>query len=132
MIRVSVKRLNCVTLSLLNTLFTYVLKLLNHGVRCYQRLSREQFIQKKYKTLKVLKKGTPHKDFASLFEVLKIPCQHGKKNKEKIFERYNSGLISKRVKPEKYEQLNKAVHKWFLILRNENVPVSVPMLQGTL
>ena len=128
----SVKRFNCVTLSLSNTLFTYVLKLLNQGVRCYQRLSREQFIQQKYKTLKELKKGTPHKDFASLFGVLKIPCQHEEKNKDKIFERYNSGLISKRVKPEKYEQLNKAMHKWFLVLRSENVPVSLPMLQGTL
>ena len=38
-----------------------------------------------------------------------------KKNKDKIFERYNSGLISGRVKPEKYEKLNKALHKWFLI-----------------
>ena len=42
-----------------------------------------------------------------------------KKNKGKIFERHNSGLIIKRVKPEKYEELNKAVHKWFLILRSD-------------
>ena len=41
----------------------------------------------------------------------------------------HSGLISKRVKPEKYEELNKAVHKWFLILRSENVPISGPMLK---
>ena len=52
-----------------------------------------------------------------------------KKNKDKIFEKYNSGLISKRVKPEKYEKLNKAVLKWFLILRSEKVPISEPMLK---
>ena len=52
-----------------------------------------------------------------------------KKNKDKIFEKYNSGLISKSVKPEKYEKLNKAVLKWFLILRSENVPISEPMLK---
>ena len=64
-------------------------------------------------------------------ECQKIPYQHGKKSKDKIFERYDSGLISKRVKPEKYEELNKAVHKWFLILRSENVPIGGRMLQGT-
>ena len=52
-----------------------------------------------------------------------------KKNKGKIFEKYNSGLISKRVKPEKYKEVNKAVHKWFLFLQSENVPISVPMLK---
>ena len=35
-----------------------------------------------------------------------------------------TGLISERVRPEKYEELNKAVHKWFLILRTQNVPIS--------
>ena len=34
-----------------------------------------------------------------------------------------------RVKPERYEVLNKAVKKWFLILRSENVSVSGPMLR---
>ena len=45
------------------------------------------------------------------------------KEQRQIFEKYNSGLISERVKPEKYEELNKAVHKWFLILHGENVPI---------
>ena len=83
----------------------------------------------KYKTLKELEKGTPHKDVASLFGVPKNTLSTWKKNKAKIFQKYNSDLISKSVKPEKYEELNKAVHKWFLILRSENVPISRPMLQ---
>ena len=42
------------------------------------------------------------------------------------------GLVAKRVKPEKYEALNKAVKKWLLILRSENVPVSRPRLLNSL
>ena len=70
----------------------------------------------KYKALKELEKGTPHKDVASLFGVPKNTLSTWKMNKDKILEKYNSGLISKSVKPEKYDELNKAVHKWFLIL----------------
>ena len=83
----------------------------------------------KYKALRELEKGTSHKDVPSLLGVPKNTLSTWKKNKDKIFEKYNSGLISKRVKPEKYEELNKAVHKWFLILQNENVPISGPMLK---
>ena len=52
-----------------------------------------------------------------------------KKNKDKIFEKYNSGLVSKRVKPEKYKKLNKAVHKLFLILQSEHFPINWPMIK---
>ena len=83
-----------------------------------------------YKALKELEKGNPRKDVALLLGVPKNALSTWKKNTEIIFEKYNSGLISKRVKPEKYEELNKAVHKWFLILRSENVPISGPMLKG--
>ena len=83
----------------------------------------------KYKALKELEKGIPNKDVASLFEVPKNTLSTWKKNKDKIFEKYNSGFISKTVKPEKYKELNKAAHKWFLILRSENVPISGPMLK---
>ena len=83
----------------------------------------------KYKALKELEKGTPHKDVASLFGVPKNTLSTCKKNNDKIFEKYNSGHISKRVKPEKYQELNKAVRRWFLILRSENVPISGPMLK---
>ena len=65
----------------------------------------------KRKALKELEKGTPHKDVASLFGVPKNILSSWKKKKDKIFEKYNSSLISKRVKPENYEELNKAVDK---------------------
>ena len=92
MIRMLVKRLNCVTLRLSNTLFIYILKLHNHGVPFYKTSSREQIIQK-YKALKEFKeKGTFHKDVASLFRVTKNTLSTWKKTKDKIFEKYNSGL----------------------------------------
>ena len=77
-----------------------------HGVRCYKTSSREQIIQNKLKTLKELENGTPQKDVDTLFGVPKNTLLTWKKNKDKIFEKCNSGLISKRVKPEKYEELN--------------------------
>ena len=54
----------------------------------------------KYNALKELEKETPHKDVDSLYGVPKNTSSTWKKNKDKIFEKYNSGLISKRVKPE--------------------------------
>ena len=81
----------------------------------------------KYKALKELENGTPHKDDASLFGVPKNILSTWKKNKDKISQII--AALFQRVKPEKYEELNKAVHKWFLILRSENVPISGPMLK---
>ena len=99
------------------------------SVAAAKRRAENKSYKIKYKALKELEKGTPHKDVASLFGVPKNTLSTWKKNKDKIFEKYNSGLISKRVKPGKYEKLNKAVHKRFLILRSENVPISGPMLK---
>ena len=76
-----------------------------------------------------MEKETPHEGVALLFGVPKNTLSTWKKNKDKTFEKYNSGLISKRVKPGEHEELNKAVHQWFLILRSENVPISGPMLK---
>ena len=85
-------------------------------VAAAKRRAENKSYKIKYKALKKLEKGTAHKDVASLFGVPKNTLSTWKKNKDKIFEKYNSGLISKRVKPEKYEELKKAVHKWFFIL----------------
>ena len=56
----------------------------------------------KYKALKELEKGTPHKDVARMFEVPKNTLSTWKKHKEKIYENYERGLGATRVKPEKY------------------------------
>jgi hypothetical protein len=83
----------------------------------------------KYNALKELEKGTAPKDVAAMFKVPSSTLSTWKKNKEKIFKQFNNGQISKRVKPEKFEQVNKAVHKWLLMLRSENIPISGPMLK---
>ena len=67
----------------------------------------------KYKVLKELEKGTPYKDIVRIFEVPKNTLSTWKKQKEKIYENYEQGLGATRVKPEKYEAVNKAVMKWF-------------------
>ena len=76
----------------------------------------------KFKSLKELEKGTPHKDVDWLFGETKNISSTWKKRK--IFQSYGNGLGAKRVKPEKYEALNKALRKWLLILRIENVLVN--------
>ena len=71
----------------------------------------------KYKALKELEKGTPHKDVARMFEVPKNTLSTWKKHKEKIYENYERGLGATRVKPEKYEAVNKAVMKCTRVTR---------------
>ena len=56
-------------------------------------------------------------------------CRLGKKNKEKIYKCYESGLGATKIKPEKYEALNKALMKWLLIMRSGNIPINGPMLK---
>ena len=60
MIRMLVERLNCVTLRLSNTLFIYVLKRHNHGVRCYKRRAENKSYKIKYKALKELENTHTH------------------------------------------------------------------------
>ena len=77
------------------------------SVAAAKRQAENKSYKIKCKTLTELEKGTPHEDVASIFEVRKNTLQTWKKNKDKIFEKYNSGLISKRVNPEKCEDLTK-------------------------
>ena len=83
----------------------------------------------KYKALKELEKGTPHKDVARMFEVPKNTLSTWKKHKEKIYENYERGFGATRVKPEKYEVVNKAAMKWLLIMRSENIPINGSMFK---
>ena len=54
----------------------------------------------------------------------RVSCQREKKHEEKIYENYERALGAKKVKPEKYEAANKAVMKWLLIMRSENIPIN--------
>ena len=94
-----------------------------------KRKAENKSCKLKYKALKELEKGTTLKDVAAQFGVPISTLSTWKKNKEKIIEQYNGGQLSKRVKPEKYEHVNKSVYKWLLMLRSENIPISGPMLK---
>ena len=83
----------------------------------------------KYNALKELERGTAPKDVAAAFNIPPSTLSTWKKNKEKIFAQFNAGLLTKRSKPEKFEDVNKAVHKWLLVMRSENIPISGTILK---
>ena len=70
------------------------------------------------------RKELPIRVLLHFSECQKIPCWHGKRPKTKSLKCITVAFISKRVNPEKLEELKKAMHKWFLILRKENVSIS--------
>ena len=88
----------------------------NHGDECNKQRRIDKSCKIKYKALKELEKGIAHKDVAQMFQVPKNTLPTWKKNKEKIYKCYESGLGATRIKPEKYEALNKALVKWLLIM----------------
>ena len=49
----------------------------------------------KYKALKELEKGTPHKDLLPFSECQKIPYQHGRRTKIKYLESIKAVLFQK-------------------------------------
>ena len=71
----------------------------------------------------------PQKEVALRFGVQKSTLSTWKRNKTKIEEAYRAGLGNKRMRPEKYEDLNKALVKWFLNCRSENIPLNGPLLK---
>ena len=83
----------------------------------------------KYDALKELEKGTAPKDVAAKFEIPSSTLSTWKKNKEKIFAQFKTGQLSKRTKPQKFEEVNTAVHKWLLVMRSENIPISGTILK---
>ena len=64
-----------------------------------------------------------------MFEVPKNTLSMWKKHKEKIYENYETGLGATRVKPVKYEAVNKAFIKWLLIMRSKNIPINGSMFK---
>ena len=94
-----------------------------------KRSHNETSMKNKYDALKELEKGVPQKEVALLFGVQKSTLSTWKRNKTKIKEAYHAGLGNKRMRPEKYKDLNKALMKWFLNCRSENIPLDGPLLK---
>ena len=65
------------------------------------------------KLLKSLRKALLTEMLLVCLKFPRTPCQRGKKR----------GLGSTRDKPEKYEAVNRAVMKWLLNMRSENIPI---------
>ena len=79
----------------------------------------------KFNPLKELEKGTLHKDVASFFGETKNSLSTWKKRKN--FQSYVNGLGAKR--DTENMALSKALKKWLLILRSENVLVNGSLLK---
>ena len=94
-----------------------------------KRSHNETSMKNKYDALKELEKGVPQKEVALRFGVQKSTLSTWKRNKTKIEEAYHAGLGNKRMRPEKYEDLNKALMKWFLNCRSENIPLNGVLLK---
>ena len=79
----------------------------------------------KYKALLELEKGKSNKEVTKSFGVPANTFSTWKKSKDKVFEAFQKGnATTKRLKVDTYDQVNKAVLKWFTRLRSQNVPVS--------
>ena len=65
----------------------------------------------KYKVIQELGKGIPQQKFAEKYSISKSTISTWKKNRAKILACFKKGLDSKRIKPEMYENMNKALMK---------------------
>lgn len=54
------------------------------------------------------------------FRVSKNHLSTWEKNKERIIQAFHDGHVAKRVNPETFELVNKALLNWFITMRNEN------------
>ena len=93
-----------------------------------QRSHSDRSLKVKCEVLQELEKGASQKDLAQKYTIPPNTISTWKKNKNKIFASYEKGLNSKRIKPEVFEAINKALMKWLLKLRSENIPVNCAQL----
>ena len=73
----------------------------------------------KHEVLQELEKGAFQKNLAQKYRIPPNIISTWRKNKNKIFESYEKGLNSKRIKPEVFEAMNKALMKRLLNLCSE-------------
>ena len=89
----------------------------------------DRSLKLKCEVLQDLEKGASQKDLAQKYAIPPNTISTWKKNKKKIFESYEKGLNSERIKPEVFETINKALMKWLLNLRRENIPINGLLLK---
>lgn len=95
-----------------------------------KRTRKDFALETKYKALLELDKGKSNKDVGLMFGVPQNTVSTWKKNKSQIFEAFQKGSTStKRVKIDKFDQVNKALLQWFKRIRSENVPINGPLIK---
>ena len=95
-----------------------------------KRKHSEKTLRIKYEALCELEKGIKNYKVAEKYGVRKTTLSTWKKSKDNIFNAFKkSGIKRQRVKDEVYDTVNKALSKWILLMRAENILVSGPMLR---
>ena len=94
-----------------------------------KRQHKENNLKPKYEALLELEKGKTNKEVSKFFNVPPNTLSTWKKNKDKIFDAFRQGNLAKMVKVDTYDQVNRAILKWFKIIRAENVPISGSLMK---
>ena len=85
---------------------------------------------KKCQIIRQIEKGMTNKEASEKFGVPKNTISTLIKNKDKLFERLEqSSSDAKKIQGCDYEQVDKAVFKWFSLQRSQNVPIDGPILK---
>ena len=91
----------------------------------------DKTLREKAQALKDIEKGLWNKEVAAKYNVPKITISTWVKNKDKILSSLEEGQNVKRLKlgGAAHEALDQALFKWFLNIRNQNVPLSDAIIQ---
>ena len=82
-------------------------------------------LKTKYEALIELENGKTNKEVSESFGIPQNTVSTWKANKAKIVEAFQKGGTKvKRIKTDKFEQINSAVYLWFKQMRSENVPLN--------
>ena len=94
-----------------------------------RKLKNTKLIQK-CQIIRQIEKGMTNKEASEKFGVPKNTISTWMKNKNKLFEGLEqSSSDAKKMRGCDYEQVDKAVFKWFSLQRSQNVPIDGPILK---
>ena len=95
---------------------------------------KRNFVRQNMKSFNVLRwEMSRKKDVAVRFDILPNTLSTILKNKEKIVESYEKSTISparKRHRSSAHENVDVALYEWFKEKRNQNIPISEPILMA--
>ena len=94
-----------------------------------RKLKNTKLIQK-CQIIRQIEKGMTNKEASEKFGVPKNTISTWMKNKDKLFEGLEqSSSDAKKMRGCDYEQVDKAVFKWFSLQRSQNVPIDGRILK---